>query len=126
MTVFVKELKELKCRNCNIKKVNLQVYNLLQRIEVLDLGDNQVLTILCFFTLENLLFIFILLNSNFKRNITRSFSFCNSIFPFLSISYFSFIQKILFSDEILGKGRVQRSKICKKYEIRWESIVCDH
>lgn len=39
------ELKELQCRNCNIKKINPQVYNLLQRLEYLDLGDNQVITL---------------------------------------------------------------------------------
>lgn len=36
------DLKELKCRNCNIEKVNPQVYNLLPQLGSLDLGDNQV------------------------------------------------------------------------------------
>lgn len=36
------ELKELRCRNCNIKKVNPQVYNYLQHLGELDLGENQV------------------------------------------------------------------------------------
>lgn len=39
---ILQELKELKCRNCNIMKVNPQVYNLLPQLGVLDLGDNQV------------------------------------------------------------------------------------
>lgn len=39
---ILQELKELKCRNCNIMKVNPQVYNLLPQLGTLDLGDNQV------------------------------------------------------------------------------------
>lgn len=46
---FVQELKELQCRNCNIKKINPQVYNLLQRLQYLDLGDNQVCYVSVFF-----------------------------------------------------------------------------
>lgn len=38
----LQELKELSCRNCNIKKVNPQVYHFLQHLGELDLGDNQV------------------------------------------------------------------------------------
>lgn len=44
------ELKELKCRNCNIKKINPQVYNLLPQLGILDLGDNQVRPIHMSFT----------------------------------------------------------------------------
>lgn len=36
-------LKELKCRGCNLKKINPQVYNLLQHLSELDIGDNQVI-----------------------------------------------------------------------------------
>lgn len=36
------ELKVLRCRRCKLEKINGQVYNLLQHLEELDLGDNQV------------------------------------------------------------------------------------
>lgn len=32
----------LRCRRCKLEKINGQVYNLLQHLEELDLGDNQV------------------------------------------------------------------------------------
>lgn len=32
----------LRCRRCKLEKINAQVYNLLQHLEELDLGDNQV------------------------------------------------------------------------------------
>lgn len=39
---IVQELKVLRCRRCKLEKINGQVYNLLQHLEELDLGDNQV------------------------------------------------------------------------------------
>jgi len=39
------ELKVLKCRNCQLKKINPQMYNLLPLLSELDLGRNEV----CFF-----------------------------------------------------------------------------
>lgn len=36
------ELKVLKCRNCQLKKINPQMYNLLPLLSELDLGRNEV------------------------------------------------------------------------------------
>lgn len=49
------ELKVLRCRACSLEKINAQVYNLLQHLEELDLGDNQVNKV--FFIYKNLNFL---------------------------------------------------------------------
>lgn len=49
----LQELKELKCRHCNIQKINPQVYHLIQHLGELDLGDNQVVYLSAFFLTDS-------------------------------------------------------------------------
>jgi Leucine-rich repeat (LRR) protein len=39
---FPKDLKVLKCRGCRLQNINPQLYNLLNQLTELDLGNNQV------------------------------------------------------------------------------------
>lgn len=39
----LKDLKVLKCRGCRLQNINPQVYNLLNQLTDLDLGNNQVI-----------------------------------------------------------------------------------
>lgn len=43
MGTGLKDLKVLKCRGCRLQNINPQVYNLLNQLTDLDLGNNQVI-----------------------------------------------------------------------------------